>query len=268
MIIDAHVHISLYGDNAKTLEGAFEKLMRDMAKNDVGYAIVIPDNLEGLSNIADLDKARELIKGHDNLFLLGSPQIIQRGDSEASKYEELLKLKTIKGLKFFPGHDTYYPTNENCDAYYKIASEFNVPVVFHTGINSDHPEVSKYNDPKHIVEVAKKYPELKVVITHYFWPEMEYCYEVTKDISNIYFELAAMGDPEVIKATGGIEKVTEVLGKTIKDRPRQVVFGTDWPMCRIEDHVSLVKGLGLSNQEEKNIFFNNAVEVYNLPLVS
>lgn len=266
MIIDAHVHLSLYGGISETLEGALEKLLSDMEKNGVGYAIVIPDNLEGLSNIADLSKAKELIGGHNNLFLLGSPQIIQRGDGEASKYENLMKSGEIKGIKFFPGHDPYYPTDKRCSSYYQMAEKYNVPVVFHTGINPDKPEVAEYNDPKYIVEVAKKYPKLKVVITHYFWPKMEYCYELTKNIPNIYFETAAMADPEVIEATGGIEKVKSVLVRTIKDRPDKVIFGTDWPMCKIEDHINLIKELNLSNEERQNIFFDNAVKIYNLQL--
>jgi predicted TIM-barrel fold metal-dependent hydrolase len=264
MIIDAHTHISIYDNNANTLEGAFRKLLSDMDKNNVEYAIVIPDNLENLSDIADFNKAKDLIKENKKIFLLGSPQIIQRGDSEVKKYEDLLRSGEIKGIKFFPGHDPYYPTDFRCDPYYQIANKYNAPVVFHTGINPGKLEVAKYNDPINIIKVAKKYPNLKVVITHYFWPKMEYCYRLTKDIPNIYFELAGVGDPEVIEASGGIEKIKSILNQTILDRPRQVIFGTDWPMCKIEDHIEMVKSLKLPKETEQNIFFNNAVEVYNL----
>ncbi len=266
MIIDAHVHISLYNDNAKTLEDALGKLLSDMSKNGVKYAIVIPDDLENQSDIADINMAEKLISGHSNLFLLGSPQIIQRGTSEVSKYEDYFKSGGIKGIKFFPGHDPYYPTDKRCDPYYQIAEKYNAPVVFHTGINPGKPEISRYNDPKYIVEVAKKYPKLKVVITHYFWPKMEYCYKLTRSIPNIYFELAGVGDPEVVEASGGVEKVKSILAQTISDRPQQVIFGTDWPMCQIENHINLVKSLNLPSKTARQIFFDNAVKTYNLPL--
>ena len=269
MIIDSHVHISLYEGNAKSLEKSRDLLLQEMASNGIGYAIVIPDNLENLSDIADLEKAIELTAGHKEFFLLGSPQIIQRGSNELRKYRELLEKRIIKGLKFFPGHDPYNPMDERCLPYYDLAQELDCPVVFHTGDVSSDPDIKDplfYNDPKYIVEIAKKYPRLKVVITHFFWPKIEYCYEITKNSPNIYFELAGTADPEVLEKSGGIEKMKEVLEKTIQDRPDHIIFGTDWPMCDIKEHIDLVKSLTISKETQEKIFSKNAIEVYKLPL--
>ena len=117
-----------------------------------------------------------------------------------------------------------------------------------------------------LLEVAKKYPKLKIIITHYYWPKMDYCYEITKDIQNIYFETAAMADAEVVEKSGGIEKVREILKRTITDRPNRVIFGTDWPMCKIEEHIELVKSLGLGEDAESMILMGNAVKAYRLPI--
>ncbi|MBU0952471.1 MAG: amidohydrolase family protein [Elusimicrobia bacterium] len=266
-IIDAHTHLSLYENDATSLEDTLKLLLADMNKNSVGYAIVIPDNIENDPRIADLNKARNLIAGNDRLFLLGSPQILQRGSSELNKYEKLIKNKVVKGIKFFPGHDDYYPIDERCNPYYEICQSLNVPVIFHTGINTKHSEVARFNDPKHIVKVAKRYPKLKVIITHYFWPKMKYCYEITKNIPNIYFETAGMGDSEVITASGGVGVVKEILSKTITDREDQVLFGTDWPMCKIEDHINLIKSLNLAEKVEAKIFAGNANRVYRLGIL-
>ena len=266
MIIYSHMHISLYENNAASLKDALDLFLEEMKKNNLSAAIIIPDNIEGSDQIADLDKAFELIGEHKNLFVLGSPQITQRGSSEIGKYENLLEEGKIKGIKFFPGHDPYYPTDERCLPYYELCQKLDVPVLFHTGENSGDSECAKWNDPKYIVEIAKKYPKLKVIITHYYWPKMDYCYETTKDVPNIYFETAAMADEEVVEKSGGIEKVREILKKTITDRPEQVIFGTDWPMCKIEKHIELVKSLGLNENVEGKIFFNNSSEVYKIAL--
>lgn len=266
MIIDAHVHISIYENNANSLEACRDILLKEMKNNNVSYTIIIPDNIEHSLDIADLEKAMELTKGYKEFFLLGSPQIIQGGSNEVEKYRELLNKGGIKGIKFFPGHDPYYPTDERCFPYYSFCETFNVPVVFHTGENSNDPELSKYNDPKYIVEIAKKYPNLKVVITHYFWPKIEYCYEITKNVPNIYFELAGVADSEVLEKSGGIEKMKNILKKTIKDRPDQVIFGTDWPMCDIKKHIELIKLLGLDEEICEKIFSQNAIKAYLLPI--
>lgn len=264
MIIDSHVHISLYNDNARNLKEAFDLFLEEMKKNNLSAAIIIPDNIEGSDSIVDLAKAIELIGDRKNIFLLGSPQIIQRGSSELEKYKKLLEDGKIKGLKFFPGHDPYYPTDERCLPYYELCEKMDVPVLFHTGENSGDSDCAKWNDPKYIVEVTKKYPKLKIIITHYYWPKMDYCYEITKDIPNIYFEIAAMADAEVVEKSGGIEKVREILRKTIIDRPDKVIFGTDWPMCKIEDHIELVKSLDLNVKVKSRIFSGNSRNVYKL----
>jgi len=266
MVIDSHVHISIYNKNANSLEGAFALFLQELEKNKIYAAIIIPDNIEGSVGIADLEKAVELIGERKNLFLLGSPQIIQRGNSELEKYEKLLLSGKIKGLKFFPGHDPYYPTDERCLPYYELCEKMNVPVLIHTGENSGDSECAKWNDPKYIVEVAKKFPQLKIIIAHYFWPKLDYCYEITKDVPNICFDLSTLADEEVLEKSGGMEKMQEILRKTITDRPDKVIFGTDWPMCKIEKHLKLVKSLELSKEVENKIFSENAQEVYNLKI--
>lgn len=264
MIIDSHVHISLYDNNADSLQGVFDLFLQEMEKNGISAAIIIPDNIEGSDSIVDLEKAIEIIGNRKNLFLLGSPQIIQRGSSEIEKYQKLLEDGSVKGIKFFPGHDPYYPTDERCLPYYVLCEKLDLPVLFHTGENSGDSECAKWNDPKYIVEIAKKYPKLKVIITHYYWPKMDYCYEITKDTPNIYFETAAMADAEVVEKSGGIEKVREILRKTISDRPGNVIFGTDWPMCKIEEHIELIKSLGLGKDIENAVFYRNSEKVYKL----
>lgn len=266
MIIDAHVHLSTYQDRALSLNEVLLQLLAEMIKNGIQYAIVIPDNIEDDPAIADLAMARKLLNGHPELFLLGSPKIISGTEQEVEKYRILLKEKVIKGIKLFPGHDPYYPTDERCFPYYKFCEELGAPIVIHTGANSGKIEVAKYSDPKLIIEVATRYPQLKIIITHYNWPDMQRCYDLTRQSPNIYFELAALADEEVVEATGGLDKIKSVLKKTIADRPDQVIFGTDWPMCKIENHIKLIKELNLPREIEEKIMYKNAVKTYNLSL--
>lgn len=265
-IFDAHVHISLFDHNAKSLDEAFDVLLQEMKKNGIVGAMVIPDNIEGSDSIADLEKAISLIGERKNIFVLGSPQIIQRGSSETNKYLRLIKNGKIKGLKFFPGHDPYYPTDKRCMPYYEICQNMDVPVLFHTGENSGDSDCAKWNDPRYIVEVARKYPKLKIIITHYYWPKMEYCYEVTKDIPTIFFETAAMADHDVVQKSGGIEKVRTILRRTICDRPDNVIFGTDWPMCNITEHRDLVASLSIPLCIQKKVMRDNALQLYKISL--
>ncbi len=262
--IDTHVHISLFDGNAQNLAESFQILVDDMQKNNIEKAIIIPDNIENSDHIADLDTARALVGKKKNFFFLGSPHIMHRGSGELEKYHKLLENNIVVGLKFFPGHDPYYPHDERCIPYYALCEKMGAPVVFHTGENTGDHACAQWNDPKYIVEIAKQFPQLKVIITHYFWPQMAYCYEITKDVKNIYFETAAMADDEVVQKSGGREAVQKILQQTVKDRTDKVLFGTDWPMCSMEKQIDLITSLQLPQDIEEKILRTNAIDVYNL----
>lgn len=53
---------------------------------------------------------------------------------------------------------------------YELAIQYNVPVHFHSGW-----ENSQYSDVGLVAAVAKRYPSLKLVVCHCFYPELEKC---------------------------------------------------------------------------------------------
>ncbi|PJE62754.1 hypothetical protein COU88_03300 [Candidatus Roizmanbacteria bacterium CG10_big_fil_rev_8_21_14_0_10_39_6] len=273
MIIDTHIHLSSYTGKGTNLNETLQILLNEMKQNGINYGIVIPDSIIGDPHISDLQTTAELIKKTDKLFMLGSPQIIKKGSREVGMYEEQLKQGKIRGLKFFPGHEPYNVADERCMPYYEVLQDTEYPIVIHTGEHSSDPNIHdpmKYNDPKYAIEIAKRFPKLMVVITHYFWPKLDYCYEITKDVPNIFFELAGCADDGVLQASGGIGKMKKVLLKTIHDRPKQVFYGTDWPLCDsatesgFKKHIDLVISLKLDKATEELVFYKNAIRIYKL----
>lgn len=148
---------------------------------------------------------------------------------------------------------------------YRLCVKHNCPVVIHTGWNSNHPEVAKYNNPKHIIKIVKKFPKLRIIISHYYWPEVEYCYRITRGFKNIYFDTSALADEEVIKETG-LDKIKKVLEQSIKDNPESVLFGTDYAMCDIKEHIKLINSLKISNENRERVFWKNANKLFRLNL--
>jgi len=139
-----------------------------------------------------------------------------------------------------------------------------MPLIIHTGINSGNKKIAKYNDPKHIIKIAKSFPKLNIIIAHYFWPRLDYCLKITEGFDNIFFDTSAMADPEVVKESGGIKKVRQILTKTINRRSNSVLFGTDWPICKIKKHIDLINSLPISDKDKKNIFYKNSINLFNL----
>ncbi len=263
MIIDTHVHVSNPGKKRKSLFEVKDELLDSMKKQAIRYSVVIPDNVPN-PKCADIDTVLKVLKNEKQLFALGTINIFKDREAHIVRLDNLLKTKKIHGIKLFPGHDPFYPTDKRCEPVYELCTKYNLPVVIHTGINTNNAECAKYNDPKHIMKVAHKHPELALVIAHFFWPKMDYCYELTKDFENIYYDTSGMADPEVLEASGGFDKVRIVLEETVLRKPNNVVFGTDWPMCSIREHRGLINLLRVPQELKDKVFSLNAIKLYKL----
>jgi predicted TIM-barrel fold metal-dependent hydrolase len=249
----------------KTLEKSKKKLLEELNRSKVNYAILIPDNTPK-SEIGSLDEVLELVKDDKQLHVMGTIDIQKRDYvSQTRKLDQLFRAKRIVAVKIFPGHDTIYPTDKRLLPVYQLCVKYDLPIVIHTGAGSKHPEPAKYNDPKHIIRIAEKFPMLKIVIAHYFWPRVEYCYSLTRSYKNIYFDTSGLADEEVIADTG-LAKIKKVLTLTASERSNNVVFGTDYPMCSIRKHMALVKSLNIDKQTKDKIFNENAIKLFRLKL--
>ncbi len=263
MLIDAHLHLPVLEGNHTYLQ-AKEKLLADLRYSQVDYAILIPDNQTG-SPIGDVPTCLELVKDSPQLFMLGTIDLETQGEAWVQELGRLMAEKRIVGMKIFPGHDPIYPTDPRLEPVYDLCQRAGMPVMIHTGWNSKAPEVAQYNDPKYIVQVAERYPRLKIVIAHYFWPEVDYCFEQTYGYAQIYYDTSGLADPEVVEATGK-EKIEAVLLKTLREKPRSVLFGSDYDMCSIPDHLSLVQSLPVSEEVKEGVLWRNASEVFGFHL--
>ena len=248
----------------RTYEQAKELCLDDLKKDQVKYAILIADNISD-SVIGDVPTCLRLVEDTPELFLIGTIDIENQGKEWVKKLENLIEQKQIVGMKIFPGHDPIYPNDPRLNSVYDLCQAKDIPMVIHTGINPGQPEVAKYNDPKYIVEVIERYPELKIVIAHLFWPEVEYCYEITHQYPNIYYDTSGLADEELIEATG-FDKIQDVILKILKSDPKRVVFGTDYAMCNRQDHINMINKLPISEEVKEDIFWRNAVELFKLQI--
>lgn len=262
MIIDSHLHISLT-DKSRNFIQAKAELLLEMKKNKVNKAIIIPDNVKN-HYCADLNAVSRLIRNDSRFKMIATLKLNVINKISIRKIENLFIKKKAIGFKIFPGHDPIYPTDIRLLPIYELCEKYHVPLIIHTGINTDNKSVARFNDPKYIIKIAKEYKNLKIIIAHYFWPKLDYCFNKTNGFDNIYFDLSGLADEEVVKASGGIRKIRQILMKTLKRKSDSLLFATDWPMCDIKKHIDLVESLQLSLEEKQNIFHKNTKKVFNL----
>jgi predicted TIM-barrel fold metal-dependent hydrolase len=263
MIIDCHQHLPRLQDG-KTFEHSREILLQELGKNNVDYAILIPDN-KPVSTIGNLNQVLEVTKDCHRLFVMGTVDIQRKMQTQLEELDALLQNGKIFGIKIFPGLDPIYPTDKRLSPVSDLCIKYDTPIVVHTGGTEKNPKAAKYNDPKHIVKVADKFPDLKIVIAHCFFPRVEYCHELTKQYEKIYFDTSALADDSVVEMTG-IDRIRKVLTSTVIEHPSNVVFGTDYAMCDIRKHIAFIDSLDIEDELKSKVLSQNAIRLFNLPL--
>ncbi len=261
MKIDCHLHLPVR-DNLISLEARKNYLLRELQDQHIDYGIVIPDNIQK-SPIGNLLQCLDLFRDERRIFLMAAVNIMGEATLSLDEFALLAEKHKIVGLKIFPGHDEHYPNDIRLSPFLDLCCRCDMPFVVHTGWNSNQPSASKWNDPKYIVEVASQYPALKIIICHYFWPKLEYCYEVTRGYPNIYFDTSGLADKEIEDATGKTV-IKNILERTITDNSGSVVLGSDFGMCDIASHLRLIDSLSISDGLKEAIYSGNAIDLFRL----
>lgn len=220
MIIDTHVHIG-------------QSLNFDMREEDVLYSlekygidVAIVSNTE----VASHGHNRELLPDE---FQKGQIECINRAlkfarenpgkiylqhwvkpmEPVTKELKDIIEanLDVIKGIKFHPYHSGVAFTDESCEKYVKLAAEFGLPCISHTGTEFD-------DNPKRLFEMAKKYPETPFVMVHLgLGSDNKEAIELCKAQKNLY------GDTTWVS----VKSTLEFIDKCGSER---IMFGSDSPI--------------------------------------
>ncbi|UWG97902.1 amidohydrolase family protein [Dehalobacter sp. DCM] len=261
-IMDAHAHIfpqkisykavdsilSFYDELIPEMEpgkGTVSDLLTSGTNAGINYFLVSstatrPEQVESINDfIADVCK--------DNRFI-GFGTIHPEYPHPQLEIERAASLG-IKGLKL---HPDFQQCNIDDAALLPIyqAAEGRLPILFHIGdIRTD------YSSPRRLARVLDMFPDLVVIAAHLggwsLWDEFnESVYK-----KNVYIDTSSslmLTDRETavrIIRTHGVDKV---------------LFGTDYPMWSPEAEIERFLSLGLTQEENQKILWDNARQLFHI----
>lgn len=263
MVIDCHVHLSQYNHEGQTYAEIRDSLLSSMEQSGIALSFVLADS-EPNTLVSDLDTTCEVVRGYPKLQMLGSlSPLIRDPGIVIEKLDALARDKVIIGIKLFPGFELFYPDDESCHAIYELCVTHNMPVLFHSGESMNEPWREKYNHPREIAKVASRFPPLKVIIAHFSQPHLTDCRDVILAYPNVHGDISGLAHSEVIELCGK-ENIHQVVQDVVSKQPRKVLFGTDWPICDVGDHLQFVSSLKVSGSAKSLILCENARRIFNL----
>ena len=268
-IIDNHVHLSTYPESRAKIE----ELERSMTENKIDVAIALAAYFPRKTGSITNEQILSLTKGYDNIVVFGSLDAENHLQKGVSELERLLLEDQIVGIKLYPGYQFVYPNDQKLDEVYELAVKFEVPVMFHSGLAYKSPGGIRFSRPIYFDDVADKFPELKIVISHLGDPDIRQATAVAHKNPNVYLDFSGLVS-NTTKNQGRSEKWKrkneEYIVKTIADvmvdlmGTEKIIFGTDWPISSHQAYLSLVDSLeeklDLDSKEKRQILSGNILK--------
>ena len=155
-----------------------------------------------------------------------------KGKIGVREAKRLMRDFAIKGFKFHPTMQGFYPNDRMAyDLYEAIEAEGGI-ALFHTGqtgVGSGMPGGNgmrlKYSNPMFVDDVAVDFPDLKIILAHPSFPWQEEALSVATHKPNVYIDLSGWSPkyfPPIL-----VRYANTLLRK-------KMLFGSDWPMIAPE----------------------------------
>ena len=265
MIIDCHTHLNRYFEAVPpTLAERYERLLVEMEANRVDYSLV----LSSFCVTPERPSTRELVDLVDGDARVGIVAGLSRARGfarELPELRELLEAGRIRGLKLYPGYESFYPHDRELHPVYELAGEFDVPVMIHSGDTFTRTAKVKFAHPLEIDEAAVDFRGVTFLMCHvgspWFADAMEVIYKnenVVADISGL-----TLGEFAPRFERFALTKLGELIA-FIND-PTKLLFGTDWPIADTASYLRFVDKLELEPEEKEGLLWRNAARVFKLP---
>lgn len=266
MIVDVHTHLNNY-DETRTvsLPDRLAELQASMAHNEVDKVLILT-SYKVNEHRPSTREVVEITRDIPSMHVVAGISYLNYKERDLRELSDYLREGTVKGLKLYPGYEPFYPHDPRCRVLYDLALEFDVPVMIHSGDTYTPKGRVRYAHPLHIDDVAVDFPDLKLVICHVGNPWIRDCMEVVYKNKNVHADISGLvlGDfTERFEAfmLGQVKEMILYAGD-----PHYLLYGTDWPICRMRTYLKFVRSLGLPSAHEDLILWQNADRLFRLGL--
>jgi len=185
-----------------------------------------------------------------------------RGEAGAREVRRLVDEHGVRGFKFHPNLQAFFPNDRHAYPIYEAIAEAGVPALFHTGhsgIGAGLPGGGgirlKYSNPMYVDDVAVDFPELQIVLAHPSFPWQDEALSIALHKPQVFIDLSGWSPkyfpPQLIKYAKTLLK-------------RQMLFGSDYPMITPDRWLADFEQLGFDAETTQLILKDNAVRLLGL----
>jgi predicted TIM-barrel fold metal-dependent hydrolase len=249
MIVDVHAHCwpaGVFSDefiaDARRMRASAVNLLtpydryRDNLPADEEVVSIVFGGKARLSGIwvNDADVARYVAQAPERMIGFLSVDPTQAGwEDELREGHERYGLR---GVKLLPMYADFYPQDERLDPLWRYASKYQLPVLLHTGTTFVAKAPIDCTLPRHLDVVARRYPDVKMILAHLGHPYESETVVVIRKHPNLYADISAL----IYRPWQLFHSLMLVHEYNVWDK---LLFGTDYPVTTVAEAVAGLRSL-------------------------
>jgi uncharacterized protein len=185
-----------------------------------------------------------------------------RGRAGVRQARRLVTEFGMRGFKFHPSLQAFYPNDRVAYPLYEAIEELRVPAVFHTGQTGIGAGASggggirlKYSNPLLVDDVAADFPGLPIVLAHPSFPWQDEALAVATHKPLVHIDLSGWS-PKYFPP-----QLVQYANTLLQDK---VLFGSDYPLITPDRWLADFDRLPIKAQVRPKILKNNATRLLGL----
>lgn len=181
------------------------------------------------------------------------------GRAAAHQVHRLAGEHGVRGFKFHPNVQAFYPNDRNVYVVYEAIAEHGLPALFHTGqtgIGAGMPGGGgirlKYSNPMDVDDVAAEFPDMPIILAHPSFPWQDEALAVAVHKPQVHIDLSGWSPkyfpPQLVRYANSL----------LQDK---VLFGSDFPMISPDRWLADFEKLDIKPEVRPKILKDNAARL-------
>jgi uncharacterized protein len=279
--IDMHTHAEVSSrvpndPNWKMFEEASEHYFKDerprMTISEIAAyyrvrkmaCVIFPVDMEsttGIERIPNEEVAEVAAENADVLIPFASIDPA-KGKMGAREARRLIEQFGVKGFKFHPTVQEFYPNDRSVYLLYEAIAEAGLPAVFHTGHSGIGAGMRggggirlKYSNPMYLDDVAVDFPDMPIIMAHPSFPWQDEALSVCLHKPQVYIDLSGWSPkyfpPQLVQYANTLLK-------------HKVLFGSDFPLITPDRWLTDFDQIAIKPEVRQLILKENAFKLLRL----
>ena len=230
-------------------------------KLKMAFVVFTVDSVRRPRNITN-EEIAELAGRHADVAIPFASIDPHRAAEGVSAARRLIRDCGVKGFKFHPSEQEFYPNDPLAYPLYEVIAEAKLPALFHTGQTGVGAGTRggggirlKYSHPMLLDDVAVDFPDMPIVLAHPSVPWQDEQLSVALHKPNVYIDLSGWS-PKYFEA-----KLVQYANTLLQDK---VMFGSDYPVIAPEKWLAEFEKLPVKPEVRPKILKENAARLLQL----